>query len=98
MEQIADPRKALEASKAKDAHRSSLFAAVREGLDREHAQTLNRKAVIERRKEEAERRAKDAAAEAAELALEAETRRKALEAVRVRVRAAMSMVEWSTNK
>ena len=30
-------------TKEKDAHRSSVFAAVRDGLEREHAQTLNRK-------------------------------------------------------
>jgi len=63
--------------------RVAFFEAVRGGTEREHVATLNRKNIIERRKEDAERREKEAERLAEIAAAEAERVRKAQEALRV---------------
>ncbi|CAM9158053.1 unnamed protein product [Laminaria digitata] len=63
--------------------RMAFFDRVVSGMPREHTDALNRKNIIEKRKEEAERREQDKAREEARVRLEEEAERKSQEAYRL---------------
>lgn len=72
----------LDASSVK-AQRSALFSSIRENLGNEHAAMLDRKQIIEKRKEEAERLIQDKIKEEARRKADKEAARRAEEAQRI---------------